>query len=203
MIRIEATIRTDRRQGGYTAVEMLMVVGVVMALMGLLIPVVGMIRESSRRAHAQALLTDIHMALRLYADEDSQRRFPPPDSDGFLRYDVGATPRTINRLMAVGLKEGIQTLVPDPADARARVLVDPWLRPYRYAVDKNMDGVPNRPAPKDDWNARALEPFAYVWSLGRPKLGHRGDWAGDPDALPRNSDHWLYVKNTAAVQDTP
>jgi prepilin-type N-terminal cleavage/methylation domain-containing protein len=187
------------RRSAFTMVEILVVVALICVLMAMLFPVVGMIRESSRRAQARLLINDLHMAMRVYADEEPQRRFPTPASDNFLRYDLHEETgfQVLNLLIAHGgLKGGMQRLVPDPAQDRWRVLVDPWARPYRYVADSNMDQVVDRPAPKTDWNARDVEPFAYVFSLGTPLRGLHGAWSGDPDLEPANAQNWLYVKNT-------
>jgi hypothetical protein len=54
-----------------------------------------------------------------------------------------------------------------------------------------MDGVLAKPAPRSDWNAKAIEPYAYIWSLGAPSGA--GDTA---DADPARSDRWLYQRTT-------
>jgi type II secretory pathway pseudopilin PulG len=188
---------STRARGGFSLLEMLIVLLVIMILAGLLFPVVGMIRNAARKAAARTLVRDLHMALRTYADEDPQRRFPPADADSFMRFDVRPTGTLVlNQLMGVGLKDGIQTLKPDPANDHYKVLVDPWMRPYRYSVDAIADGNLQRPAPKTDWNAREVEPFAYVWSLGTPFHGAWSLWTADPDADPANSKNWIYVQNT-------
>src|SRR5438105_2239358 len=122
------TTRQTAPRRGFTMIELLAVVGLIGLLMGLLFPVVGMIRESSRRAQARMLITDLHMAVRVYADEDPERRFPPPPTDHFLRYDLrDDVGEEVLNLLERGraLKGGFQRLVPDPEAQQLRVLVDP------------------------------------------------------------------------------
>lgn len=182
---------------GVTLVEMLIAVAVLAALIGLLLPVVGMLRESARRSQALRTVTALHMAARLYADEDAQRRFPAGDADRLLhRASPGTAPRTLDALLRVASDAGLRPFVDDPATAGAKLLLDPWARPYRYAVDDDMDGAVERPGARTTWNHRDLEPFAYVWSLGRPRAGAAGVRADDPDGNAAGDARWIVVEGT-------
>ncbi len=185
------------RKTGFTLVELLIVIGLIALLTGMLIPVVGMILESSRKAKAASMVSALHMALRSYAAEDSAHRFPPQEPDLAIRGSgSAAAPRALDLLIPAFINAGVETLV---RDAGGTLLADPWSRPYRCQVDANGDGVAQRPDPAlGDWNARGQEPFAYVWSLGRPRHGDAGG-PGDPDGLPGSGAPWIYVKTTVAA----
>jgi len=97
-----------------------------------------------------------------------------------------------------GYSVNTQELDPEPTSF-PRALVDGWYRPIRYVLDgpfraggvinhSAMNGTADRPASRDDWNPRGVEPFAYVWSLGRPK----GTDAADRNAA--NAENWIYKK---------
>ena len=186
---------------GFTLIELLVVIGLIALLAGMLFPVVRLIMESSRRAHATSLVSALHVSLRAYAAEDPSRRFPPTEGDATLRSSGDAAhPRVIDLLVPTYLNAGVERLVAEPA-ATTRQLMDPWNRPYRYRVDALADGAVQRPdAARADWNARGIEPFAYVWSLGRPLAGGPGIApAADPDAAPGTGAPWIYVTTTAAT----
>lgn len=186
---------------GFTLIELLVVIGLIALLTGMLFPVVRMIKDSSRRAHATSLVSALHLSLRAYAAEDPSRRFPPSEVDTTLRSSGDALhPHVIDLLVPTYLDAGVERLVADAAGT-TKLLMDSWNRPYRYQVDAVADGTVQRPDPaRADWNARAIEPFAYVWSLGRPLAGAPGIApAADPDAAAGSNAPWIYVTTTAAV----
>jgi type II secretory pathway pseudopilin PulG len=187
-----------------TAIEVLVVVSIIAVLTAALMPVVVMIREHSRMQQAAAVVRAISIAMRNYAAEDPQRRAPAAEADGEIREDpTGATMHLMNALEQAHADGGIHALVADAANAPLRVLVDPWKRPYRYALDNagaadpSQPVSPTRPDPSRlDWNGLGQVPFAYVWSLGSPLHGSAGDMASDPDAQPANSANWIYVHSS-------
>ena len=186
-----------RRQHGFTMIELLVTIGVIMLLMGLIIPLGTMLAQSSHKVHATAMVAALHAALRTYSAEDSSRRFPPTEADQLVRASGNpAAQRMLDLLVPDYINAGIETLIPDPVGSSGRLLMDPWDRPYRYQVDAVADATVARPDPaRADWNARGLQPFAYVWSLGRPRQGGSGD-ASDPDAVPGGNAPWIYVSTT-------
>lgn len=172
----------------FTLVELLVTIAIILVLVGLLIPGVGMVRDSVRRSKTAGLITGLTAALEIYAMEDGRHRYPPVEADQSMRTnrEVGAL-RTLDLLRERGSQWRAADLEPAPGSTDADRLVDSWRRPVRYTVDDLIDKVIARPAPlKTGWNPKAREPFGYVWSLGKPK----GDEAADAD--PANADRWLY-----------
>ncbi|HYE03984.1 MAG TPA: type II secretion system protein [Planctomycetota bacterium] len=181
----------NRVQCAFSLIEVLVACGVVAVLMALLLPGIASLRERSRRIEAADMVAALQAAARIYADEDPRRRLPPQAADHLLRARSGDVPGTLDLLVRAGLKHGAHRFAAAP-DGVGRVLLDPWGRPYRYAVDDDMDGVIERPDPaKRDWNARDAEPFAYCWSLGSPRRG-------DDDGIASDSPQWIYVRTTRA-----
>jgi len=190
-------------------VEILVVVGIVVVLVSLLFPIIGMLKESSRRQQARQTVNMLTTALREYSSEDPTRSFPAQESDLFIRDDPNAKSfRFVNAMIMLQLDNGLQKLVPDQAANGTLVLIDPWKRPYRYQLDNAGSNdpstavAPTRPDPaKLDWNARNMVPFGYVWSLGSPIHGSSGLWQNDPDAVAGSGANWIY--SATAPSSTP
>lgn len=76
--------RVSRRdRGGFTLVELLVVIGVIALLIGILLPVLGRARTKSTEVVCQANLREIGVASRMYAN-DFDDRFPD-------KYTLGGT----------------------------------------------------------------------------------------------------------------
>lgn len=171
---------------GVTIVELLIVVTVIAALLGLLLPAIQMVRNATRKSATVAMVQQLQSALRLYSLEDNRHRLPPMEADRSLRTSAGTggAARTLDLLRNVGLEWRVEQL----SDG---ALLDGWQRPYRYVVDDNRDGVADRPAPQSDWNAKGEDPYAYVWSIGKPTT------AGDADdGAPASAERWLYTRTS-------
>ena len=65
--------RPALRAGGFTLVEMLVVVGIVVVLIGILLPVLGRARESASRAACASNLRQVHAVYLMYASENRDR----------------------------------------------------------------------------------------------------------------------------------
>lgn len=173
---------------GFTLTEIVAVVGILAVLMGLLTPAISGIRTATRRADAAALVQQLQAACEAYAIEDPRHRLPPGEPGNLIRVGLDASsPRTLDALRGLGVAWASERL--GDADAYGRPLLDPWRRPLRYRPDGDLDGVAARPAPRMDWNAKAREPFAYVWSLGKPDRG-------EADADIAAADRWIYVRSS-------
>lgn len=176
--------------GGFTLIELMVVILIIMVLIGLLFPAVAAVRNSANKAAAESMIKGLHLASEIYAGEDRQHRFPPVEADLMLRtrMTTGGGARNLDLLRNCGLEWRIEQIAPVGAGEPA--LVDPWGRGYRYSVD-TADGTVTRPAPQADWNVKNIEPYAYAWSLGKPTKN--GEAA---DVLPANAANWHYKRMT-------
>lgn len=179
-----------------TLVEILVVIGIALVLVGMLVPALGVVRERAANVQTRALVQNLHTAMGLYRSEEIMRRFPAMPADRILR-----TGAILDHLAERGLAvNGDNTM---SVDAGAPALVDPWKQPVLYHLDDhtNGDGVAVRPrdaagdpvrVPEDvtDWNpsrgtpARAVVPYAYVWSWSKPRNDHQ---------LRSQATRWIYV----------
>jgi prepilin-type N-terminal cleavage/methylation domain-containing protein len=179
---------TARR--AFTLIELLVVVAIIMVLIAILIPAVNLVQN---KAHAASSLTQVQslaVAMRAYADEDPRHCFPTPKAGSeFLIYDLTDANCTLMLLE----RSGYQVTSSDvDAAGGTHCLMDGWWRPLHYKLDgpfmsggtlnsAAMNGTADKPATLDDWNPKNVEPFTYLWSLGKP---HSSD---ANDALATNS----------------
>jgi prepilin-type N-terminal cleavage/methylation domain-containing protein len=184
------TMRIDApgRTAGFSLVELLVVIGIILVLAGIALPVIGAVRNAVRKTQTTGQVQGLYAACEVYAIEDGRHLPPPVETDLTLRTALGTSlaPRTLDLLRDRGCQWQSSQLGPDEATGRA--LLDAWRRPIRYQPDVNMDTVIDKPAAQADWNAKSSEPFSYVWSIGKPG----GDDAAD--AAAANAANWIYVK---------
>lgn len=164
----------------FTLIELMVGILIMVVLMSLLLAAIGAVRQSVNRGAAATMIANLHMALDVYVQEERRKRYPPVDTGGTLqtRMVITGGDLALDLLRRSGLEWRLEQV--DPADG---YLVDPWHRAYRYVVDDNMDGVIDRPAPRSDWNGKQREPYAYVWSHGRPRQN---------DTDPAQAEQWIY-----------
>lgn len=184
------THETPTSTTGFSLIELLVVISILLVLVGVLVPVIQTVRTSVRVTQTTSQVQGIYAACEVYAMEDRRHMPPPMEVDHTLRTALGTdgSPRTLDLLRDRGCSWQSDQLDSDPI---ARSLLDAWRRPILYQPDVNMDGIIDRPAAQVDWNAKQLEPHSYVWSLGRPS--GNGDVA---DADANHSGHWIYKKTS-------
>ena len=188
---------------GFTLIEILVTISIIAVLAALLVPSIGLVRNAVRRTETRALIDGVAAAMDVYRLEDGRRRFPGGYDDQSLRTaDAGGTPDVLDLLRERGSGWLAKNLAPappaplagplaDPPAESNQMLVDAWRRQIRYVTDIGADGRLVTPftapggAPAD-WNPKRQQPFAYIWSLGKPS----GDEAAD--ALVANVANWIY-----------
>jgi prepilin-type N-terminal cleavage/methylation domain-containing protein/prepilin-type processing-associated H-X9-DG protein len=85
ILAARCSLRPSRApRGGFTLVELLVVMAVIGTLIGITLPAVQRVRESSRRTQCQSNLKSMGVALTAF--EASKRAFPPGDDAFTLRY---------------------------------------------------------------------------------------------------------------------
>lgn len=112
--------RNALRTAGFTLIELLTVIAIIGILAAILIPVVGKVRDASRRSACTSNLRQIGAALHLYHDDHG--RFPDNNDDSFMTlagkrgsvspYTADATERALNPYLDV----------PDHPDAEVPVV---------------------------------------------------------------------------------
>ena len=197
----ESNVTTRR---ALSLIEILVVVGIIFILVALLLPAIGVLRERVANTSARMMVQQVHAAITVYRGEDPLKRYPAGRPDRTMRWSQDGSGMA-DLLSIRGLAvNGSNALAVDGGDP---VLVDPWKQPLMYIVDAhtNGDGVAIRPldaagdpvrVPEDvsDWNpprgvpAKAMVPFPYVWSWGKPRSGSQ---------LRSKAQQWIYVAQQA------
>lgn len=188
---------------GFTLIEILVTISIITVLVSLLIPGIGLVRKAVRRTETRTLVDGVAAAMEVYRLEDDRRRFPGGYDDQSLRTsDAGGTPDVLDLLRERGSGWLAKNLAPappaplagplaDPPAESRQMLVDAWRRQIRYVTDIGAHGRLVTPftapggAPAD-WNPKRQQPFAYVWSLGKPINNDTSD------ALDTNVANWIY-----------
>lgn len=160
---IPMTRNRPARHGGFTMIELLVVITIIAVLAGILIPTIGLVRDRARKTEARQTVRELAMAFDTYAKEDAAKRFPTPYWAGYEYTTVaGKEPVTYShyteaadpaKAFALALKDvhggtvidGVLGLLVDRdlytmkrqqldgSDADGRLL-DPWGNPYRYRL---------------------------------------------------------------------
>ena len=188
--RISRKMQEYSRRTGFTLIELLVVIAIIMTLVGLLLPVLAMVRRQAATTAAKQTLRQVVLSLDTYRTMDAEHRYPPPQSDEALALRppvVGSS-----AILALLEKHGLPAMRSEQLDEQGR-LVDSWGSPYHYVL---VRPVVSDPASLNNWNydtsnsrvrawgrrwdtatgaiAEGALPFPYVYSLGvkvDPTLG--------------------------------
>jgi prepilin-type N-terminal cleavage/methylation domain-containing protein len=187
---------TDRNRSGFTLLELMVVIAIVVVLAGLLFPAVQSVLERAKKVQAKNDLTQIVTAVNAFYTEygryplpstvttDSSATYGPNGSsveNGDLMKELRGTSTTINTRQIVFIS---------PPDARDQTnprsgtktttsgYYDPWGTEYAIALDADYDNqiTPNPYGNNNGAGASPLRQGAIAWCLGKDKkLGNNGD----------------------------
>lgn len=176
----------------FTMIELLITIGIIIILIALLLPAIGMVRNSVMHAKTVELIAGLTAAAEIYIQEDTRHRYPPVEPDQSMRTcNLVGSELTLDLLRDRGAQWRQSDLTLASGSTMPDCLVDAWKRQVYYTVDDVIDHVIARPAPSmTNWNPDSLEPFAYIWSLGRPT----GNQAADLN--PSNASNWIFHGST-------
>jgi len=146
------------RQRGFTLVEMLVVIGIIVVLMAILFPVFTIARNKARKTQCQHQLHEIALALKTYK-ESNNGRYPPAPVFVNGRYEGG-----------------LSALYPDYIDN-----LDVLICPKDTAVKGALAQA--KQVRYSSYNGKATNPRGNDWTLTEVWYNFHGyDFAGAPGA---------------------
>lgn len=183
-------IRAEPRQNpasGFTLVEVLVVIVVILVLVGLLFPAMSLIRRRANVLETEHTINALAQALDAYRLHHGH--YPVPENgstprSGFLTSAIDPSrPRLLDQL-----RNGeLFTWNEDKHLDDQRRLVDAFGGPIRLVIgdnanksnpalpkDSNKPKDANKPAAESDWNVEDVGGYAYIYSTG--PSGQVADW---------------------------
>jgi prepilin-type N-terminal cleavage/methylation domain-containing protein len=140
-----------QRTGGFTLVELLVVISIIVVLMGLLFPTINVVKNSANKAKASAAIQGLCTAPKSYNNEYGKWPEPANDQDFVLVFNGLLNPQTgqkiTNGQAANDNPRGIQFMelkikdVTIPGSNQSPLaFYDPWSMPYAYCFDNGKKG---------------------------------------------------------------
>lgn len=189
------------RTRGFSLIELIVVVSIIVILLGILMPVIMMVRTGVKKSQAQTTVNEFRLGLELYRAEDPKKRYPTVRDNA----SAGGTDLGIHRDLIEYLDDhrmfsrGTRKLNND------KLLIDPFDRPYRYSLTRPSPAAGTEamnawnwdpdadPAPREArWGTIIDEatgtisdgalPFPYIWSLG-------------PQGLTDDAREWIMAED--------
>lgn len=161
----------DRRRGGFTLVELLVVMSIIAILVAILVPTIIVVRRTAKSTSTKNLLYQINSALQNYSTDwgSAPPDFCPSDAEFVKFVDYTAADRYISP--------------PPTLVASAEAL-------YYHLANTNLTGTPylelQREVQRTDYNSNRLPEVVDSWGrpflYNRPSAGQASgfDAAGDP-----------------------
>lgn len=182
----------DCRREGFTLLELLIVIAIIVALAGLLFPAAQSVLERAKKVQAKNDLTQIVTAVNAYYMEYG--KYPLPSTASGDGYATGATTGTASKDILNPLRNLDPTLNPrqvvfisppeDTAQTNPRGKIgsdgqfhDPWGTPYGITIDADYNNqVPNPYNPNAGAGPDKIRQGVIAWSAGKDaKLGNNDD----------------------------
>ncbi len=147
-----ASSNVPHRAAGFSLIELLVVIGIIVILAGLLMVAIGKVTQSAKRAKAKVQIKQIEKAFIAYHDEYGE--WPVFGSENEAAAGINYDTNVVNLLngeivtvagdnlnpQKIEYYDVTDTMVRQDADGRFG-FVDPWKRCYKYMMDFNDDGV--------------------------------------------------------------
>ncbi|HME87584.1 MAG TPA: prepilin-type N-terminal cleavage/methylation domain-containing protein [Chthoniobacterales bacterium] len=192
----------NSNQQGFTLMELLIVIAIIVILMGLLFPAFKGVQDQAKRTQAKNDLTQIVTAVNAFYTEygkypttvtSGDATYGPGGSDtenGDVFKELRGTSTALNTRQVVFINPPVakdQTNPKSGIKSSSSGYYDPWGTEYAVAMDANYDNqVANPYGNNNGAGADPLRQGAIAWSLGKDTaLGNNGDgkYTNSDDAI--------------------
>jgi type II secretory pathway pseudopilin PulG len=187
MMRSDVKICIARRNSGFSLVELLMVIGVLIVLTSLLLAAIGVARERRKMVLATTQVKELYAAIQMYYEE---LRSYPPDTGNFAPDDTNTEPYALHRYLGMQVIDDMGKVhgpflqiqpqflkgAPKTVGGLSNVLLycDPWGNPYQ------LDAMHVIVDPSTGALTRIGEPYAAGTPDNEKTLGAKV-WSYGPD----------------------
>jgi len=139
--------------GGFTLVELLVVISIIVVLMGLLFPTINVIKNAANKARASAAVQSLCGAAKVFNNEYGRWPEPANDQDFVLLFNGLLNPQTgqkvTNGQAATDNPRAIQFMefklkdvtIPGTGNQSPLAFYDPWSMPYAFCFDNGKRGL--------------------------------------------------------------
>ena len=151
---MKATQRRRQTGGGFTLVELLVVISILGVLMALLFPTINVVRNSANKAKASAVIQSLCTAAKSYNNEYGKWPEPANDQDFVLTFNGLMNPQTGQKITsgqaandnprAIQFMElkAKDVMIPGAGSSQSPLaFYDPWSMPYAYCFDNGKKGA--------------------------------------------------------------
>lgn len=191
------------RRGGFTLVELLVVITIISILMALLFPAFKGVQNQAKRTQAKNDVTQVVTAINAFYTEYGQYPdvsgpgggtdfFASDDNNNWKLFDVLRADQTDTNVLTINPKLVVffqPQIAKDPAKPRSGIggdkkFYDPWGQAYRVKMDTTFDN--NLANPYSANTGAGFDPInlgAIAWSIGVDADGAKAATNG----IPKNS----------------
>jgi prepilin-type N-terminal cleavage/methylation domain-containing protein len=137
--------RANSRSSGFTLVEILVTMTIIVILVSLLLPAISSIRSSARRKQAAVQATAVVNAIKQYHNVYGE--FPGQTKDDA---DGEVTPARVIEALRVNPRKMLFLEIAEIDMSEDDEMLDPWGNPYVIVMDENGNGLTEVIASLDD-----------------------------------------------------
>ena len=167
----------ENSRGGFTLIEILVVIAIIMILVSIIVPVAGSAKETALKRRAALEMQSIKVAVMQFQTDHRYMPWPPEGGSKALVGEDKWTTDDAQQAAVMELLTGNNPLkklylqIPEKSKGKTGLLtfVDPLGQPYQVGMDRNMDGqVKVKGTGVSDWDSKMVMEKVLVFCKGPP-----------------------------------